>query len=145
MLCQFLLYSKVTKSYIHIYSFSHTVFLYALSQETGYGPLCCTVEPHCLFILNVIVCIYNPKLPIHPTPFSLPLGNTSLFRSISKQLANVIPFDLHNEASCIGGTIPNLKLENETQKKLCNSNHNRTLWEKLQTQVFLTSWSVSFL
>ena len=28
-----------------------------------------------LFILKVMVCVYNPKLPVHPTPFLFPLGN----------------------------------------------------------------------
>ena len=28
---------------------------------------------------NIIVCIYYPKLPAHPTAFPLPLGTTSLF------------------------------------------------------------------
>ena len=29
----------------------------------GYSSLCCTVGPHCLSILNVIVCIYSPQTP----------------------------------------------------------------------------------
>ena len=58
MLCQFLLYSKVTQSYICIHYFSHTIFHRLLSQETGYNSLCYIVGTHCLSILNVIVCIY---------------------------------------------------------------------------------------
>ena len=58
MLCQFLLYSKVTQSYIYTHSFSYISFLHGLSRETGYSSLCCTVGPHCLSIINVIVCIY---------------------------------------------------------------------------------------
>ena len=58
MLYQFLLYSIVTQSYIHTHSFSHIIFYHVLSQEIGYNFLCCTVWPHCLTILNVIVCIY---------------------------------------------------------------------------------------
>ena len=59
MLCHVLLYSKVTPSYIYIHSFSHTIFHHSLSQETGYGSLCCTVAPCCLSFLNAIVCIYK--------------------------------------------------------------------------------------
>ena len=57
MLCHILLFSTMTQSYIHIYSFSHTVFHHVLSQETGHSSLCCTVGPHCLSFLNVIVCL----------------------------------------------------------------------------------------
>ena len=42
MLCQFLLYIKVT-SHTYIYSFSHIIFHHVLSQETGYSSLCYTV------------------------------------------------------------------------------------------------------
>ena len=40
-LCQFLLYSKVTQSYIYIYthSLSHTVFHHVLLQEIGHSSL----------------------------------------------------------------------------------------------------------
>ena len=55
MLCQFLLYSKVTQSYIDIHSFSHNIFYHVLAQVTGYRSLCCTAGPHCLSILNVKV------------------------------------------------------------------------------------------
>ena len=65
MLCQFL-YSMVTESYICIYSFSHTIFQCLLSQETGYSSLCCTLGPHCLPNLHVIVCICQPQIP-HPS------------------------------------------------------------------------------
>ena len=47
-----------TPIYIYIHSFSHVIFPHGLSQEIGYSSLCCTVGPHCLYILNVIVCIY---------------------------------------------------------------------------------------
>ena len=50
-------------SYIYIHSFPHLTFYHVLSQEIGYSSLCCTVEPHCLSILNVIVCIYQPQSP----------------------------------------------------------------------------------
>ena len=72
MFLQFLLYSKVTQPYIYIYihthiyiyiyiythtytdSFFHTFFHHVLTQEIGYSSLCCTVELHCLSILNII-------------------------------------------------------------------------------------------
>ena len=61
---------------IHTYTFfSHILFHHVLSQETGHSSQCYTVGSHCLSILNVIVCIYHPKLPVHPTPYHLPLGN----------------------------------------------------------------------
>ena len=56
-MCQFLVYSKVTQSYIYI------TFYHGLSQETGCNSLCYTVEPHFLSILNVTVCIYQPQTP----------------------------------------------------------------------------------
>ena len=51
---------QVTQSYIYVYSFLffHTISYHVLSQEIGHSSLCCTVGPHCLPILNVIVCIY---------------------------------------------------------------------------------------
>jgi len=61
MLCQFLLYRKVTPSYIHI--ITHP----GLSRETGYRSLCCTAGPHCLSTPHVIVCIYYPQTPVHAT------------------------------------------------------------------------------
>ena len=61
MLCQFLLYSKVTCMYIYTYSFSHIILHGVPSWETGYSSLCCTLGPQCLFILNVLVCIYFNK------------------------------------------------------------------------------------
>ena len=62
VLCQFLLYSIVTQSYIcvcvcmYIYThfFSHTIFHHVLPQGIRYRPLCCSVGPHCISILNVI-------------------------------------------------------------------------------------------
>ena len=70
LLCQFLLYSIVTQSYVYIHSFSHTIFHHVLSQEIEYSSLCYTVRPHCLSILNVIVYIYQAQTP-HPS-HSLP-------------------------------------------------------------------------
>ena len=70
---QFLLYSKVTQSYICIHFFSHIVFHHGLSQETGYSSLCYTVGPHCLTILDVIV-LHLPtsnsqSIPLPPPPW----------------------------------------------------------------------------
>ena len=47
MLCQFLLYSKVTPTHIYIHSLSCVIFHHGLSQETGCSSLCCTVGLHC--------------------------------------------------------------------------------------------------
>ena len=52
--------------HIYIHSFSHITFHHDLYQETGYSSLCYRVGPHCLSILNVIVCIYQPQTP-HPS------------------------------------------------------------------------------
>ena len=70
-MCQFLLYSLMTHSYLYIHSLSYSIFHYGLSQETGYSSLCYTVGCHCLSILNVIVCIYQPPVP-HPSHFFAP-------------------------------------------------------------------------
>jgi len=47
-------------TYIHSF-FSITIFHHVITQETGQSSLCCTVGPDYLFILNVIVCIHQPK------------------------------------------------------------------------------------
>ena len=44
MLFQFLLYRRVTQSYIYIHSVSYIIFHHGLSQETGYSSLHYTVE-----------------------------------------------------------------------------------------------------
>ena len=47
---------------IHIYIYTHFLsyitFHHGLSREIRYNFLCYAVGPHCLSILNVIVCIY---------------------------------------------------------------------------------------
>ena len=75
--CQFLLYSKVTQSYIYIHSFFHTIFHHVLTQEIGHSSLCCTVGPYCFSVLKVIAHIYQPQTPSpsHSFPSPLPLGN----------------------------------------------------------------------
>ena len=66
MLCQFLLYSQVTQSYIYTYILfliiSSIIFY---SKRFIYSSLCYTVGPHCLCILNVVY-IYQPQTP-HPS------------------------------------------------------------------------------
>ena len=74
ILCQFVLYCKVTKSYICVCVCIPLTFHHGLSQEIGYTSLQHAVGPHCLFNLNVKVCIYQPQTP---SPF--PLVITSLF------------------------------------------------------------------
>ena len=54
MFCHFLLYNKVTQ---YTYSFSHIIFHHVLLQVIDYSSLCYRAGPHCLSILNVIVCI----------------------------------------------------------------------------------------
>ena len=76
--CQFLLYSKVIQTYIYTHSLSYIIFHHGLFQETGHSFLCYAVGLHCLSILNVLVCKYQPKTP-SPSPSPLPLATTSLF------------------------------------------------------------------
>ena len=75
MLCQLLLYSGVTQSGIYVHSVSHIILHHGPSQETGYRSLRCTAGPHCLAILNVVVCIYQPQTPRPSHSLPLPLGN----------------------------------------------------------------------
>ena len=47
-----------------------------------------------LSILNGIVCIYQLKLPVHPSPFPSPLGNhkSVLYQSVSVlQIGSFVP------------------------------------------------------
>ena len=57
---QFLLYSKVTQSYIDslFLTFSHFVLCRVLLQVTRYSSLCYTAGSLCLPTPNAIVCIY---------------------------------------------------------------------------------------
>ena len=63
MLCQPLLYLKVTLLYTYRHSFLYILFHYGLSQDTAYSSLSYTVGPCCLSILHIIVSI--PKLPVY--------------------------------------------------------------------------------
>ena len=81
-MCWFLLYSKMIHIHIYIYIYIYTHFFhilvhYGLSQDIEYSSLCYTVRLCCLFILYITVCICNPSVPLHPSPFSL--ATTSLF------------------------------------------------------------------
>ena len=58
MLCQFLLYSKVTQSYICIHFFSSIIFHHGLSQETGYSFLCYGVGLQTLFSSKDLVILF---------------------------------------------------------------------------------------
>ena len=80
MLYQFLLYSREIQLYIYIRILLNILFHHALSQDIEFSSRCYTVGP-CLALPYVIVCIYQPKLLIHPSPLlSLLLGNQgSLF------------------------------------------------------------------
>ena len=70
-----------------IHSFSHIIFHHNPYQEIVYSSLCCTVEPTCLSIPNVIFASTNPKFPVHPTPSPLLLDNPKsvlyVYKSVS--------------------------------------------------------------
>ena len=74
ILCEFLLYSKVTQ--LHMYIFFHILIHYGLSQATEYSSLCSTAGACCLSTLYIITSA-NPKLPNLPTLFHL--ATMSLF------------------------------------------------------------------
>ena len=62
-----------THTYIYTHSFFHTIFHHVLCQEIRYSFLCCTVGPHCLSILYVIISISQPQT------VPCPLAITGLF------------------------------------------------------------------
>jgi len=103
-LYQFLLYSRVTLSYIYTHSFSHAILQNILLQETGYSSLYYTVGPHCL---STTKCnsfhLLTPKSPSIPLPLPSPLATTSLL-SIS-----MICF-LHSLSSTIWSSFPSWSL-----------------------------------
>ena len=57
VLCQSLLYIKVTLVYNYRHSFLYILFHYGLSQDIAYSSLCYTVGPCCSSILHIIVFI----------------------------------------------------------------------------------------
>ena len=56
---------------IHICILSHIIFHYGLSQDINYSSLCYTIGPCGPSFLYIIVCIYQPKFPAHPSPCPL--------------------------------------------------------------------------
>ena len=82
MFCQLLLYSKETQSYIYT-SFSHIIFHLVLSHIIGYSSLCYRAGPHCLSILNGIVCIYLPQTPCPSHSLPHPFGNHKFVLHVS--------------------------------------------------------------
>ena len=83
VLCQFLLYSKVTQSYIYIHSFSYIVFHHVLSQETGYGSLMLYSRPGLFF--------WCPLLVELPSLFSRGRDSRLSFRLDISALALCLP------------------------------------------------------
>ena len=94
MLCQSLLYSKVTRLYTYTFFF-YVLFHYGLSQDIVYSSLCYTLGPCCFSILNVIVCIYqsqtlSPSVSLPPSlrdvcHFSLFLSTGWMQRTLAIQ------------------------------------------------------------
>ena len=72
MLCQFLLQSKVTQSYIYIHYFSHTIFHHVLSQEGGHSFLCCTMSRTSMLIHSKCNSLALPALNSQSIPPSHP-------------------------------------------------------------------------
>ena len=69
-------YTHTTYTHTHTDTDTHThSFLILSSIPFESKRLCCTVGPHCLSVLNIIVCFYEPQTP-HPSHFFL-LGLTS--------------------------------------------------------------------
>ena len=66
-MCWFLLYQSDLVKHMCIYSFTYS-FHFDLLQDIEYSSLSYTIGPCCLSILYILVCIYSPHNPIHPTP-----------------------------------------------------------------------------
>ena len=70
----YLLYSKVTQSYIHLYTFfSHIILHHAPSQVIRYSSQSYTAGSHCLSISIAVVFIYLPQIPNPSHSLPLPL------------------------------------------------------------------------
>ena len=81
MFCQFPLYIRMTQdthTHTHTFFFSHYPPSCSITM-TRYSCLCYTAGSHCLSTPNAVVCINNPKLPVHSTPSFSPLATTGLF------------------------------------------------------------------
>ena len=77
VLCQSLLYSKVTPLYMRIHYF-HIHFHYSLSRSMEYSSLCYTKAPCCLSVQNAMVCIDRHWPSPAPRPHPPGLATTSL-------------------------------------------------------------------
>ena len=82
MLCQSLLYSKVTHLYTYRHSFFNSLFYYGLSQDIAYSSLCYTVGPCCLSVLYSLPLLIPNSQSFSPPP-PLPLGNHKSLNTIS--------------------------------------------------------------
>ena len=91
MFCQFLLYGKVTQSYIYICTHTHTFFfltLYSIMfhhKWTGPSSLCCTAGSHCLSTPNAIVLfqirhLFKLSLLTSLLPLTTYVGNDTVER-----------------------------------------------------------------
>ena len=88
MLCPYLLSSKVTQLYTHIYILSYILFYYGLSRAIIFLCAVCS-RTCCMSILNVIVRTCQPQTPSVPTSPSPPLLHFSTLSSYP--LAGAIP------------------------------------------------------
>ena len=90
------LISAIKQSDSVIYIILHVLFHYGLSQDTEYpvlfSSLCCTVGPCGLSILYIMVCISNPKLPIHSSPTLTPFVRDYL-QSLARQRIHLRRYD----------------------------------------------------
>ena len=74
------------------------IFHCGLSQETGYTSLCYAVGPHCLSVLNVVVCIYYPlnPSPSHSSPSLLSNHKSVLYVQELYNSSRLSNFLAHN-------------------------------------------------
>ena len=83
MLCQLLLYSKVTQLYVYIYMYIymyiythtyilfHILFHYGLSPDIEYNFLCYKVGPCCLLVAQLCLTLWIPWVVAHQIPMSM--------------------------------------------------------------------------
>ena len=87
MLCQLLLYNKVTQLYvyihtyiyiyilihiyIHTYLLFHILFHYGLSQNIEYSSLCYQVGSRCLLVAQLCLTLWIPWMVAHQVPMSM--------------------------------------------------------------------------
>ena len=82
MFCQFLLYSKMTQLYIHLYIymyictffFSYSIMFYHKWLDIVPGAI---QQDFIAYLLQMY--LRNPQIPVYPTPSLYPLVTTSLF------------------------------------------------------------------